>query len=763
MLKFWRRKQAAQTAHSTTGSAEKNLEIALRLAARCGGRRDDAGQIAQFVRDVGAQVKREAQQFKELLALARRMAENNAVVDRAVAEARSVAARTGEEVARSREAIGASLADIQALTDAVTRIARELEGLDQALHSVSQVAGGISLVAKQTNLLALNATIEATRAGQIGRGFAVVAEHVKDLAKQAADATAEIHAVLKELTALIQRLVAIGENSAVQAGQVSQGTHGLQSIVGAVGEAMADIDRESDLIIEAAAAFDQLCRQTLSGLEGMNGGVSKVSSLLQQAQDRTANLTTYFQQLSERTSQPVDAAGAGALLAWTAEQSSKVGVELADIAGHVEEVGRLVTRQAQSFNDLHGIAASMTGHNRSVTEAGERARHVAAGAAAELMRSHAAVDGAVNDIQQLTSSVTEVENQLGGLNAALARISKAAKGISTIAKQTNMLALNATIEAARAGEAGKGFAVVAAEIRTLAEQTDSATANIDETLKRLTDQAANLLALAGEGTSRAAAVGNWVSTVQSIVRSMSEAMSAMERNATAIVDAVAQTDRYCGQTIAALNDMAAETSVSSDNIKSTEERVTALLAFTEEVLNLANEGSTETADTRFIRLIQEAAAEVGRLFEQGIASGEISEADLFDRDYKPIPDTNPQQHMVRSVPFTDKVLPPINERLANVPGSLGATACDINGYIGTHRLCQPQRPDDPEWNRANCRNRMIYNDRVGLAVGRNTKPFLLQAYRRNMGGKFVLVKDVSAPIYVNGKHWGGMRMIYKVD
>jgi methyl-accepting chemotaxis protein len=50
---------------------------------------------------------------------------------------------------------------------------------------------------------------------------------------------------------------------------------------------------------------------------------------------------------------------------------------------------------------------------------------------------------------------------------------------------------------------------------------------------------------------------------------------------------------------------------------------------------------------------------------------------------------------------------------------------------------------------------------VGLSAGRNREPFLLQAYRRDMGDKTVMMKDVSAPIFVNGRHWGGVRLAYK--
>ena len=67
------------------------------------------------------------------------------------------------------------------------------------------------------------------------------------------------------------------------------------------------------------------------------------------------------------------------------------------------------------------------------------------------------------------------------------------------------------------------------------------------------------------------------------------------------------------------------------------------------------------------------------------------------------------------------------------------------------------------WDTANSRYRRIFNDRTGLASARNQRPFLLQTYRRDMGGgKFALMKDVSAPITIQGRHWGGFRLGYLV-
>lgn len=86
---------------------------------------------------------------------------------------------------------------------------------------------------------------------------------------------------------------------------------------------------------------------------------------------------------------------------------------------------------------------------------------------------------------------------------------------------------------------------------------------------------------------------------------------------------------------------------------------------------------------------------------------------------------------------------------------------DVNGYLPTHNSkFSKTQGADPVWNAANCRNRRMFNDRVGLGAGKNRKPFLVQTYMRDMGDTFVPMVDVSAPILVKDRHWGGLRLAY---
>jgi methyl-accepting chemotaxis protein len=164
-------------------------------------------------------------------------------------------------------------------------------------------------------------------------------------------------------------------------------------------------------------------------------------------------------------------------------------------------------------------------------------------------------------------------------------------------------------------------------------------------------------------------------------------------------------------------------------------------------------------------IVMERAAMISALFEQAVNAGTLSEAELFDVNYAPIPGTNPQQYRNQALEFLDANLPAIQEPiLALDPAVVFSAAVDCNGYLPVHnRKYSLAQGDDPVWNNANSRNRRIFDDMTGLLAGRNTQKILCQTYPRDLGGGRVeLIKDISAPIFVRGKHWGGLRMGAKI-
>ena len=168
-------------------------------------------------------------------------------------------------------------------------------------------------------------------------------------------------------------------------------------------------------------------------------------------------------------------------------------------------------------------------------------------------------------------------------------------------------------------------------------------------------------------------------------------------------------------------------------------------------------------DVTYVMTVKNAAERLSKAIEAEIAGGALSMDDLFDENYQPIAGTDPQQLTTRFVDCFDRIAPAIQEPiLTALPGVVFCAAVDRNGYLPTHNLKYAKTPgDDPVWNNANCRNRRIFNDRTGLNAGQSTAPYLLQSYLRDMGGgNFAIMQDLSAPITVRGRHWGGLRLAY---
>ncbi|WP_269582685.1 methyl-accepting chemotaxis protein [Roseibium sp. Sym1] len=167
-----------------------------------------------------------------------------------------------------------------------------------------------------------------------------------------------------------------------------------------------------------------------------------------------------------------------------------------------------------------------------------------------------------------------------------------------------------------------------------------------------------------------------------------------------------------------------------------------------------------------VERVQSGAARIAAAMEDLIARRQLTIDDLFDTDYQPISGTNPQQVSTRALVHLEKILPDIQEDiLGKGNGMAFCAAVDRNGYLPVHNLIysKPQKPDDPAWNTANCRNKRIFDDRAGLSAARNTRPFVIQSYARDMGGgNIVWMKEIDAPIIVQGRHWGGFRTAYKL-
>jgi PAS domain S-box-containing protein len=155
------------------------------------------------------------------------------------------------------------------------------------------------------------------------------------------------------------------------------------------------------------------------------------------------------------------------------------------------------------------------------------------------------------------------------------------------------------------------------------------------------------------------------------------------------------------------------------------------------------------------------ALAVEQLFENAIASGQLTEEQIFDTNYIPIPNTNPVKYHTSYDEYTDKNFLNIENGFLEDHDITFAVAVDRNGYLPTHNSIFSQAlTGNTQTDLSGNRTKRIFDDVTGITAAKNIEPFLHQVYYRDTGE---VIWDISVPIMVSGKHWGAFRIGMSLD
>jgi methyl-accepting chemotaxis protein len=159
-----------------------------------------------------------------------------------------------------------------------------------------------------------------------------------------------------------------------------------------------------------------------------------------------------------------------------------------------------------------------------------------------------------------------------------------------------------------------------------------------------------------------------------------------------------------------------------------------------------------------------------QVLEEAIASGQLTRDQVFDTDYRQITEgplaaaAIPKYHTAYDK-YLDKHIQKIEDTLVNEDSMVTfAVLVDRNGYLPTHDT-EYSKPltGDAEQDKVGNRTKRIFNDKVGLSAGRydgsDGHKILRQVYKRDTGET---MWDVTAPVFVNGQHWGGFRIGFSI-
>jgi methyl-accepting chemotaxis protein len=443
-----------------------------------------------------------------------------------------------------------------------------------------------------------------------------------------------------------------------------------------------------------------------------------------------------------------------------ANNGSKIAIAAAEVSFVAE---RIKDKVHQEVSEINGISESTKRIAYTVDDVAQR---TASAATSALDTRNATRDGqtAISDtteqLELTRQKAAESSALITGLATQSKEILRISEVIGGIAEQTNLLALNAAIEAARAGEHGRGFAVVADEVRNLASKTSEATRAIGTTTEEITQAIERVVndirALMVDVESGAAEAGETRSKLDSIVSYSDN----VEDQVRAIQEGSEENAAEVEQISQAISSLSGHLEDTEGQVSGIADQALNLADLAESIHDILGDIDLDTVHDRMRHLATEAARAVQLAFEQAVEQRQISVDDLFDRNYVPIPNTAPQKHKTRFDDFTDQVLPPIQEPLLQQNGEIAyAGAVDDKGYFPTHNRCYSQPlTGNYEKDLVNNRTKRIFTDRTGSRCGSHTKRFLLQTYKRDTGE---VMHDLSVPIYVRNRHWGGFRIGYR--
>ncbi len=254
------------------------------------------------VRSLSGEAIRQAEEISAALDRIQAMRASIQAVAASAKQAEAVVKQATEKVEAGDAAMNRTVDGILAMRETAAETAKKVKRLGESSQKISKVVNLIGSFAAQTNLLAMNASIEATRAGEEGQGFAVIADEVQSLARQSAQASAEIEKLVAGIQLATNEVVVAMEEGTEQVSVGTKLVEETRQSLNQIAAASTEIDQLVEAIAQAAVEQSQASQAVTQTITDVAAIADKTSTDATQVSTSFKQMLAVTQSLQESVS-----------------------------------------------------------------------------------------------------------------------------------------------------------------------------------------------------------------------------------------------------------------------------------------------------------------------------------------------------------------------------------------------------------------------------------------------------------------------------
>ena len=218
--------------------------------------------------------------------------------------------------------------------------------------------------------------------------------------------------------------------------------------------------------------------------------------------------------VSDRMSEEIETVASKSGRSASAAEMMSVKIHTMAVAAEMidQNITAISSATEEMSQNMNSVASSVEDMNTVVSAISENSQE-GAGMTASAQKTAKIASGAMNELNNAVNEISEIIDV-----------------ISQIASRTNLLAINARIEAASAGNAGRGFAVVADEVKALAVRSAEAASEVTDHIESVQKRTGNAIKVFADLSAIISTVNSRIGDISNAVRQQSRATGEISVN-----------------------------------------------------------------------------------------------------------------------------------------------------------------------------------------------------------------------------------------